>query len=405
MIGKAARIVLRDARVTFTAASYRRGLGAPVAGRATPAPGTVAVVRPDRIGDFVLATPALAHLRAAFQNDHLCLVGNKAWSGLARWLNDHAIVEGAGSLFDEIEAFQPEQLVHRGYFNEWAGRLSRFATVVYFACSRTHALDQLMRVLPGTRVGCAGDCANITRLQNRRNLRGYDRVIPAPATALEYARNAAFVDDLTGRAPTPAAAPRWRVPEAVQHDLLEEVAARETLDLKRPFIVISPFTSSPIKDWPLKRYGVLIHGLRAAHKALSIVLLGAPGDQARAQTLEGEEAVLNLIGRVSLVESAALIRGARLSISADTAALHIASAVGTPCIGILGGGQYGRFYPYASPWETGENLAATHEMPCYDCNWLCWRRMLRRGGAPCIERIPERQVLDQAAGLLDRHRP
>src|SRR5262249_9222582 len=65
-------------------------------------------------------------------------------------------------------------------------------------------------------------------------------------------------------------------------------------------------------------------------------------------------------------EAAEIVRLCALAVGAETSLAHIACAVGTPNVIILGGGHFGRFMPY-SPLTT----AACLPIDCYGCNWTC----------------------------------
>jgi len=60
--------------------------------------------------------------------------------------------------------------------------------------------------------------------------------------------------------------------------------------------------------------------------------------------------------------------------------LHIATALRKPVVGIVGGGHFGRFYPWGDP-ETSR--VVNLPMDCYGCNWHCRYDRLR-----CIQDIP-----------------
>ncbi len=49
-------------------------------------------------------------------------------------------------------------------------------------------------------------------------------------------------------------------------------------------------------------------------------------------------------------------------------------------VGILGGGHYGRFYPWGDPKFT---RVVSKPMDCYGCNWHCKFETVR-----CIQEIP-----------------
>ncbi len=111
----------------------------------------------------------------------------------------------------------------------------------------------------------------------------------------------------------------------------------------------------------------------------SVVALGAPRDYvlaAEATNVYGMK-VLNLCGLTSISEASAIISQARASLGVDTSLSHIACAVGTPNTVILGGGHFGRFFPYS-------NLTSVAALPlqCFGCNWSC-----RYESAHCVKEI------------------
>lgn len=71
-------------------------------------------------------------------------------------------------------------------------------------------------------------------------------------------------------------------------------------------------------------------------------------------------------GQMTLRQCAAIIKKCRLAVGADTSLAHIACAVGTPNVILLGGGHFGRFMPY-SPLTSIVCLP----LECYNCNWQC----------------------------------
>jgi ADP-heptose:LPS heptosyltransferase len=104
--------------------------------------------------------------------------------------------------------------------------------------------------------------------------------------------------------------------------------------------------------------------------------------------------ITNLIGATSLSELASIIKGARLLIANETSAIHIAAAVSTSAICVLGGGHYGRFMPYRIEVETDRPMPVEviHQMDCFGCNWQCIYDVSPGHPMPCIERISVEDV-------------
>jgi ADP-heptose:LPS heptosyltransferase/glycosyltransferase involved in cell wall biosynthesis/Tfp pilus assembly protein PilF len=116
-----------------------------------------------------------------------------------------------------------------------------------------------------------------------------------------------------------------------------------------------------------ERYGKGIRQLCAEH-GFSVIALGVHSDaQINQKNLDDSGArSINLSGKTTLRQSAALLKRCRLAIGAETGLAHLACAIGTPNVIILGGGHFGRFMPY-SPLTSVVCLP----LECYGCNWEC----------------------------------
>lgn len=108
------------------------------------------------------------------------------------------------------------------------------------------------------------------------------------------------------------------LPELSFEPAPEEVeAARKHTEGRTGYVVCAPGTGGTAGPWGVDRYAELLKGQ-------DVIWTGAP-HQHPGHELPG----LDLIGKLSLGELAAITRDASLSISGNTAALHVAAAVGT----------------------------------------------------------------------------
>jgi ADP-heptose:LPS heptosyltransferase len=109
-----------------------------------------------------------------------------------------------------------------------------------------------------------------------------------------------------------------------------------------------------------------------------------------------------LAGKTSLPEFVEVIRQARLLISNETSAVHIAAAVKTPSVCILGGGHFGRFLPYPEKVVNCKPVAVFKKMACFGCNWKCNQPHNVNGCVPCIEQIEMPDVISAVDVALGR---
>ncbi|MBT8041000.1 MAG: glycosyltransferase family 9 protein [Xanthomonadales bacterium] len=145
----------------------------------------------------------------------------------------------------------------------------------------------------------------------------------------------------------PVRAPRWDLP------IEDEARAwvTEQLPEDAPVLLISPCSSHPLRNWRVEHYARVAD--HAAHESgMQVILSGGPSEIERetAARIEGEmaETCINLVGKDTLERSKALLERADLVITPDSGPAHIASAVGTPVIGLYAATCAQRSGPYNS---------------------------------------------------------
>ncbi|WP_428826920.1 glycosyltransferase family 9 protein [Azonexus sp. IMCC34842] len=349
---------------------------------------TVLVVRVDNIGDFILWLGAAEHLKRHFAQKRLTLAANQVFAELA---------EKCG-YFEKVIPIDIQRLDH--------DRLYRFRTLrqvrqvhasiaIQSTYSRVFSTgDALIRASGAPqRIGSASDLSNISASQRNISDRWYTRLVPAESHRMtEIERHCEFLHGLGVENVTPALTQ------------LGPVAVFPSWFRTTPrYLVIFPGASSTAKIWPASSYGAIA---RAIHKAYGwrLIVCGATTDYNLAvQVIEHSkvEGALNLCGKTSLPELVEIIRGASLLIGNDTSAAHIAPAVGTPSVCLLGGGHFGRFMPYPPTIAGHKPIAVYHEMPCFNCNWQCHLPHAIDAPVPCISMIHVDSVLQAAHQAIE----
>jgi len=135
--------------------------------------------------------------------------------------------------------------------------------------------------------------------------------------------------------------------------------------LSNRFIAIGASASYPLKCWPLANFHFLISDLIA--KGWPVVLVGGTNEKETSQLkqeFQGE--VHNTAGCLSPLESAELLKHARLVVTNDTSVSHLAEAVSTPAIVLFG--PTVREFGYV-PFLEGSELVETSEvLNCRPCS-------------------------------------
>jgi heptosyltransferase I len=157
----------------------------------------------------------------------------------------------------------------------------------------------------------------------------------------------------------PAAPPRFRL----GLNLPEDSGHLRSLNTEQPLAVLHPGARWPTKLWPGANWARLA-GWLVKEKGFQVVITGSPGDRELAGEIAARAGVplLNLAGRTSLAELAAVLQAARVAVTTDTGPMHLACALGTPVAALFG--------PTA-PWRTGP-FGVGHEvvrlaLPCSPC--------------------------------------
>ncbi len=113
------------------------------------------------------------------------------------------------------------------------------------------------------------------------------------------------------------------------------------------FVLVNPGAGRPDKRWPTERFGDLAR--RLAHEAgARVAVLWGPGEENDAHAISARVPGALIAPPTTLRELVALARRARLVIAGDTGPLHVAAAVGTPCLGLYGPTSGVRNGPYGA---------------------------------------------------------
>jgi len=131
-----------------------------------------------------------------------------------------------------------------------------------------------------------------------------------------------------------------------------------------PFAAIAPGSIWGSKRWP--HYGELASRLTG----VPIVVVGGPDDFALGEEIVGAVGrtggrAVNTCGKLTLRQSAALIKRAALLVTNDSAPLHVATAVGTPIVAVFGPTlpEFG-----FGPIRTGDVALGVTGLACRPCS-------------------------------------
>jgi len=123
------------------------------------------------------------------------------------------------------------------------------------------------------------------------------------------------------------------------------------------FVMINPGGSWASKRWEMDRFGAVASYLKRHHGLTSVVVWAGDEEREMAQVIHDFDPTASVIApSTSLTELAALASLSSFFIGGDTGPMHIASSVGTPCIGLYGttqpneSGAYGSQHIAVQKW-------------------------------------------------------
>lgn len=162
---------------------------------------------------------------------------------------------------------------------------------------------------------------------------------------------------------------------------------------QRSLVVLHPMAKWDSKLWPLKHWAALAQLLSGA--GLRLAITGSSDDRKIGRILTEHlglgDGLVDLTGRTSLRELAALLAMARVVVSTDTGAMHLAAAMGTPVVALFG--------PTA-PWRTGPYGPGHRVMRLgLDCS-PCFERFCAE--PRCMEELSPQAAADAAVELLTK---
>ncbi len=354
----------------------------------------VLLIRLDLIGDFVLWLDSAKAYRHLYPDHKITLVVNQICQEVAETL----------PFWDNVLALDVRQLRTNYLYRLRAAlklRWQNFAVAIQPAFSRELVGDLLVRATHAPeRIGYAGNTDNMPASVKITTDRWYTKLInnnEGQITELDI--NAHFMVSLgcqgflTNFPSIPS----------------NKMALRDNLLFQSPYIVIAPGASWSPKMWLAANFAKLISQLRIKFD-VQIVICGGSTDETTCRTLAyllGSSSVHDISGQTTLSELIEVIRHAQLVISNDSSPVHIAAAVSTPSVCILGGGHFGRFLPYPEGLSVSERLpvALSHKMNCFGCNWHCVYDLSQEQSVPCISSIEVSTVFDACARKLEQRVP
>lgn len=349
------------------------------------------IIRIDAIGDFIIFSPMLRYYRILYPNYHITLLVNEEVLNLAQRINE----------IDELIPFNRKKIINIDliYIRRLLKKIKEesFDVVIYPTYSREPIGDYIVRLSRAReKIGFDGDICNITLKKKLKNNKYYTKLISArPDIIFETERNKEFIEGLGLKVTN--SIPNF-TPSNEDKKIGCELLFNNGLKSINNFIVINPGAQWKGRIWPLKKYVEVVVWLKK-EKNIDIVICGSKNEYSLAEKIKtiSNIPIINISDKTSLPVLAAILKESLLYIGNESGITHLASTVGVPTICIMGGGHFGRFFPYG---DLKKNRIVYYKMNCFNCNWKCIYPNKRNNPMPCISNIEVNSVLEEIKKVL-----
>ena len=317
----------------------------------------LAWIRSDAIGDNVLAASMLPYIRDHYSKAHITVVCDKRNSNLYT----------ACPCIDDVIEFDRNQL--QSDQNSQRLLSERLKSIKFDLClnsiySPEPLTDFLVMACQAREsVGFRGNFDNMIRESMEHHNRLHTHLVTGfPVNVSELERHRQFLNGIGISNTKPLAPLIWI--DAADEAFATSLFEANDLDPSR---TIAFFAGAQSEKKQYFNYGKAMKSFCRKHN-FSVVALGAQSDSYLNQmNLDDLDChIVNLSGKTSLRQGAAFIKRCRLAVGADTGLAHVACAVNVPLVVLLGGGHFGRFFPYSS-----QTSAVSLPLDCYGCGWQC----------------------------------
>jgi ADP-heptose:LPS heptosyltransferase len=347
-------------------------------------PRRILCFRLERIGDLLMAGPALADLLALAPGASIDLV-------VGSWNRDIAAalpgVDRVETLDAEWLLRPPSRLRRFGETGptsppertgEAGPSLSPLGLALETARWRSRRYDLAINFEPDIRTNIAIAAAGARRTVGFASGGGgalLDIALDYDATAHTADNARRLVHVAVGREPEGPIAWALRIPEANRTE-----AARLLAPIGGRKVGIHASGGRAIKQWPETRFREVAERL-VRDRAASIVLTGTSAERAQVDIVKAglpPDRVVDLSGDIDLLTTAAVIAELDLFVTGDTGPMHLANAVGTPIVAVFGPSDPRRYAP-RGPRDTVVRI----DLPCSPCN------RIRRPPERCVGHTPD----------------
>lgn len=176
------------------------------------------------------------------------------------------------------------------------------------------------------------------------------------------------------------------------------LAARNKADIllascnNNRLVVLFPGASIQERRWGGENFARV--AVYLADQGYTIVVVGGKEDEASGEVIIANVCGINLAGKTTLTETAAVLERADLLISGDSGVLHIGVGLGVPTVSLFGPGIARKWAPKGK-----RNVVLNKSLPCSPCTRFGYTEPCPNDGK-CLQTLTPQEVIEAAHSLL-----
>ena len=173
----------------------------------------------------------------------------------------------------------------------------------------------------------------------------------------------------------------------------EEQEVAKWLEPGKRTVLIVPGARSHLKRWPLEKFAAVADRLVEKHQA-QVLLVGEEAEQPIAEQVRRlmKQPAVNLAGRGSIRQLAALLAQTQLVVTNDSACLHAAEVMGVPSVAIFGPTDERKYGP-----RNPRSAVVRLKLRCAPCE----KALCRYGTHECMRDLAVDDVYSAAVKVLE----
>lgn len=317
---------------------------------------TILIYRIGKLGDTLIAIPAIQAIRNKYP-DHQLILLTERHKNKSHYISSWDVL-GPTGWFDNVIIYE----VSSGIINKINISYKLYKQLSYFNITCTYNLSP-----------------DRSPFQRKRDKVFFKNILGVP----DYTDSKPFIPpkkDQNGN--LPKVEPEWaRLLYLVQKASLnidyklpipqgykEEASAimhHHGITHEQDFIALGPGSKMPAKRWPTEYYLELCHHIIDRYPDITVIVFGGKEDEDVANILctELEGRAHNLAGKLSIYGAAALLERCQIYVGNDTGTMHLAASVGLPCVAIFSARDYpGKWEPFGQ-----SNSVLRNNIICSGC--------------------------------------